>query len=120
MDVCRHDPNQSLIEAPVTIHQIGRWRVPVAGGVYLRMLPLWLLRKVWRRVQQERPLVIYLHPWETFSGTPRCRLPPPATLCTYYDLKGTLRKLERLLCSFRFGPVRAVVARWQAADEGSS
>lgn len=109
------DPNQSLIEVPVTLLEIGGWRVPVAGGVYLRTLPFWFLHRALRYVLKQRPLVIYLHPWETYSKTPRYRLSPHVAFGTYYNLAGTLTKLEGLLRFFRFGPMRAVVSAWEEA-----
>ena len=54
--------------------------------------------------------MIYLHPWEADRRTPRVKgLSPLERLVTYYSSGSVLRKLEALLQSFAFGPLREVL-----------
>jgi polysaccharide deacetylase family protein (PEP-CTERM system associated) len=59
-------PNDSsILEVPVAVWQVRRWRIPVAGGGYFRVLPPALLRRALRAITAEhRPPVIYCHPYE--------------------------------------------------------
>ncbi|MCI5149295.1 MAG: DUF3473 domain-containing protein [Candidatus Electrothrix sp. MAN1_4] len=52
-------------ELPITLHSLPRLRVPIAGGVYFRVLPFsltkWAVRK---KIQQSEPVGSYLHPYD--------------------------------------------------------
>jgi peptidoglycan-N-acetylglucosamine deacetylase len=110
-DVSRPDASGKLVEFPMTVCQWGPLRIPVSGGVYLRSLPMTLLNACLRRVEQERSFVIYAHPWETYPQTPVAPLPALSRLATYYNVRGALAKLEKLLQRYRFAPLRAVLAQ---------
>ncbi len=105
-DLTRHDPEGSIVEFPVAVARVGPWRVPAAGGFYLRALPWTALRMLLDRIASERPFALYLHPWECVPGLPRARLGPGAAFVTYLNLGSVLDKLERLLRRYRFVPMR--------------
>lgn len=58
-------PSGPLVELPLATARLGKWNVPVAGGGYLRVLPLrfiqWGIRRL-NRVGQAATL--YFHPYE--------------------------------------------------------
>lgn len=105
-DLAHHDPRGRMVEFPVAIARVGPWRVPAAGGFYLRALPWAALRTLIDGIARERPFALYLHPWECVPGLPRARLGPAAALVTYLNLDSVLDKLERLLGRYRFVPMR--------------
>ena len=73
-------------------------KLPVAGGGYFRLLPLWFMRKgLAQATTQERPAVLYFHPWEFDPGFPK--MPPSRTgrIRTYTGLKSAAGKLERIM-----------------------
>ncbi|OGO49352.1 MAG: hypothetical protein A2148_00085 [Chloroflexi bacterium RBG_16_68_14] len=108
-DPGRTDDEAGFLEFPLTACSLGRLRIPAAGGVYLRLLPYPVFRMLLRRVARQRPFVIYVHPWETYPGTPTCPLPFVERLGLYTNIRHTLARLERLLSEFRFAPVREVL-----------
>jgi polysaccharide deacetylase family protein (PEP-CTERM system associated) len=58
-------PEGVLLEIPPSTLRIGRRRIGVGGGVYLRALPLALHRYVLRRcLAKNRPFISYIHPRE--------------------------------------------------------
>ena len=103
------DPESALTEVPVAVARIGRYRLPVGGGVYFRFLPVSWSTRLLERVRRDGPVVLYLHPWETDPQTPRVRLGPAARLATYHGIDRALGKLERLLGRFRFTTIAALV-----------
>jgi len=59
----RRLPN-GLVEIPITLHPRPLPRVPLAGGVYLRVLPFSLTRFSFGRVKRSRPVTTYIHPYD--------------------------------------------------------
>jgi polysaccharide deacetylase family protein (PEP-CTERM system associated) len=96
-----------LLEIPLATLNIGGWRFPVAGGVYLRMFPYALICKAIRQLNQGegQPAVIYLHPWEV---DPR---PPPlgrtwiARWSHTINKRGMEARVCQLIDRFPFAPI---------------
>lgn len=96
-----------LLELPVSCLEFGRlpdqpsFRIPFAGGFYLRFFPLALTRAAIRQtLRQGRPVVFYIHPWELDPAQPRLQLPARVAVTRYYRLGSTARKLTALLGEF--------------------
>ena len=107
-DIITEDPGGKLVEFPITAVKLGI-NIPMAGGFYLRALPLWFVKFAIRRVNKVRPAIIYIHPWETYSQTPRLRLPLSSRFITYYGIGSSLGKLEALIKDFKFNTVKQVL-----------
>ena len=104
-DVSQEDSDGEIVEFPLSVFRFGG-NIPVAGGFYLRVLPLWFLRFAIARVNKTRPAVIYVHPWETYSKTPRLSgVPLLVRFVSYHGINSALRKLEGLLKEFEFKPL---------------
>ncbi len=93
--------------------------IPVAGGGYFRLFPPWLMRQgLSQAAEENRPAVLYFHPWEFDPQTPRMPLPLLRTLRTYIGLQSSRRRLDCIMSQ----PARWVrLADWldtwtQAAD----
>lgn len=64
-------PN-GLIEFPLPVMRFLGRRIPVGGGGYFRLFPLWLTRRGFvRSERQGRPSVFYIHPYEIGAQAPR-------------------------------------------------
>jgi polysaccharide deacetylase family protein (PEP-CTERM system associated) len=105
-DVSQHDPNGGITEFPLTVINIGGLNIPVSGGFYLRILPLRLLKLCLLQVNKERPAIIYIHPWEMYSGIPHVNISPLSRFITYHGINNALAKLESLLIEFKFNTIR--------------
>lgn len=86
-------------------------RLPVAGGGYLRLFPLGLLKWSLRRINRVGgyPAVLYFHPWEIDPGQPRIKAGIKSRFRHYNNLEGTLGKVEALLSAFAFAPMAEVL-----------
>ncbi|MGD0516979.1 MAG: XrtA system polysaccharide deacetylase [Thermoguttaceae bacterium] len=113
----------SLWEFPPSIVRLAGQNLPVSGGGYFRLFPLfwttWCLKYIGRTTGQ--PFIFYVHPWETDPEQPR--LFKNASLKSrfrhYINLRTTLQKLDMLLPNFRFGTVSEVIGNY-AAQQGLS
>jgi polysaccharide deacetylase family protein (PEP-CTERM system associated) len=124
-------PRLARREGPVRLPN-GLWEFPLplsrvpsghvlpcaAGGFALRALPFAVTRRYLTRYNREvGPAVLYTHPWEIDPASPK--LPGTPFHVRWFNGVGRSRmpaKLERLLRSFRFAPLREVYAG-KLADE---
>lgn len=98
-----------ILEFPPTVLRLGRFRLPFAGGLYLRALPGWAVALGLGLVNRERPGMVYVHPWEFDPGQPRLKVPAVVRLTHYLNLARTEDKLGALLGKFRFVPLGDLV-----------
>jgi polysaccharide deacetylase family protein (PEP-CTERM system associated) len=110
-DPGREDPSSPLWEFPVALGRLMGVRFPFSGGFYLRATPFSLFKIALKRMNQEGPFNIYLHPWEWDRGTPRVPLSLYSRLVTYYGMNNLLLKLEGLLRAFSFSRMDEVLGK---------
>lgn len=92
---------------PLTVRFAGR-NLPVAGGGYLRILPMWYTRWALRRIGRRdgRPSVVYFHPWEIDPGQPRISGTLRARLRHYSNLGRMGERIWELLRTAKFVSLR--------------
>jgi polysaccharide deacetylase family protein (PEP-CTERM system associated) len=107
-DVTKNEIDGKIIEFPMTVLKFGI-NIPLAGGFYMRVLPFWFLKFGIKFVNKKRPAIIYIHPWEFYSKTPRLDLPLFSRFITYYGINTNLNKLEKLLKQFKFTTIKNIL-----------
>jgi polysaccharide deacetylase family protein (PEP-CTERM system associated) len=106
-------PSGSIWEFPPAVYGLlgNALPLPVGGGGYFRIYPFrftrWCLRRLERAGQS---FMFYLHPWEVDPNQPRLKAPLKSRFRHYCNLRSTSNKLDRLLSSFRFGPLCDAIA----------
>ena len=108
----------SLVEFPAsTVKLLGKV-IPVAGGSFLRVLPLGLnVHGIRSLNRQNIPAVVYFHPWELDGSIPWPRLPRRIRLM--HDLgagKKMERKLRALLGRFEFAPLGEIAGQFELSS----
>jgi len=104
-----------LQEFPLTTFpiRVGSWeyRLPIAGGGYLRLLPAALIRHGISGINRldREPAVLYLHPWEIDPKQPRVSVGFRSRFRHYHNLHKTEAKLRYLLDRLRFGTMAQVL-----------
>jgi polysaccharide deacetylase family protein (PEP-CTERM system associated) len=102
-------PAGTLIEYPMTTFRLfgAGTNLPVGGGGYLRILPLWYTKLGVERARVENlPVIAYLHPWEIDPEQPRLPGRWKSRLRHYTNLRKTAARLKKLLASVRFSSFR--------------
>ena len=108
-------PSGTLREFPLStlpLSFLGReYRLPVAGGGYLRLFPASVLGRALESIntREHQPAVLYFHPWEIDPGQPRIKAGCKSRFRHYLNLKSTEGKLRSLLCRLKFGTMREVL-----------
>lgn len=103
---------EGILEIPMSVLNVGSYRLPVAGGGYLRLYPLGLTSYAIHKMNQAgRPAVVYVHPWEFDPGQPTW--PGLSRGGRFRHHVGTGRnenKMKALMSGFRFAPMREALA----------
>jgi polysaccharide deacetylase family protein (PEP-CTERM system associated) len=99
-----------ILEFPMATLSLGKTTAPIGGGAYLRLLPYsytrWAIRHT--NAHENTPVFVYLHPWELDPEQPHMGGSASARIRHYFGLRGTEKKLSRLLRHIKFGPVREI------------
>jgi polysaccharide deacetylase family protein (PEP-CTERM system associated) len=109
----------TLLEVPVAVWTKGRWRLPVAGGGYFRLLPEKVLDRALRAILNSgRPAVIYTHPYEfnpreldEYGG----RVPGSLRLKQSLGRQSLVDRVGRLLSQLPFGRFDETLEAWALA-----
>lgn len=120
-------PAGTLWEFPPAVVKFAGLTLPIGGGGYLRLYPLWLTCRGLARINRREgsPFLVYMHPWEVDPGQPRLGVGSAVSRFRHYvNLSRTERKLEGLLSRFRFGSLSEVVQSRQSSgvlpEDGTS
>ncbi|HKI31107.1 MAG TPA: XrtA system polysaccharide deacetylase [Gemmataceae bacterium] len=98
---------RTLLEIPPATLRLCGVNVPVGGGGYFRLLPLFLMEQAFAQVRRrcDPPVtMLYFHPWEFDPDQPRLPLGRVSRFRTYVGTKtsrGRLRALLRRHCFAR-------------------
>lgn len=104
-------PNgRTIREFPMTTLSAGPFKIPLAGGAYLRFFPPTLFHWGFRRmIAAGEPIVLYVHPWEIDPNQPRQDVGWRIQLNHYFNLERTESRLTRLIEEFPFRTLEAVL-----------
>lgn len=110
----------SLLEFPLTTAKVLGQAIPAAGGGYFRQYPYALSKWLFTRasLNQTKPQIFYLHPWEVDPEQPRV---PNASWFSnfrhYTNLKRCLPRLERMIGDFKFGTISQSIGSTRITKE---
>jgi polysaccharide deacetylase family protein (PEP-CTERM system associated) len=99
-----------LTEVPLSVAEIFGKRVPCSGGGYFRLFPYSITKTLMKKCnEQGRPVIFYLHPWETDIKQPRKDMPLLNRFRHYNNLGKTEQRLDKLLSDFKFSTIKSVL-----------
>lgn len=92
-----------IMEIPMTVGRFGPYHIPVAGGVYFRVLPAFFVRRAAQKLLgSPRPLVGYFHPYDIDTEQEHFMHPEINdsrfyNFLMYYNRKNVFKRLEAIL-----------------------
>lgn len=111
--------DRKLIEVPLSVVNILGKTIPACGGGYLRYFPYGFTRKAFQIIQSQRPVIVYLHPYELdiakypdyfYAAQDSLSFSKRLPIKLFRLNKGTVkRKLNSLLKEFHFGPMIEII-----------
>ncbi len=105
----RYEIIPGLTEIPTSVATIFGFRIPFAGGIYFRFLPLFIFKWFVHSVAKTRTPIIYFHPHELDSSTPQIKSGPYIRrLLKYWNTKNSFKKFEKLLNCYIFDSIKHI------------
>ena len=106
---------RSIREFPMTTLPIGSFKMPLAGGAYLRFFPPLLFRWGFAHLRRRGdPIVLYIHPWEIDPDQPRQDVSLKTRINHYFNLHRTEGRLSRLIARHPFRALEDVLEDYEA------
>jgi polysaccharide deacetylase family protein (PEP-CTERM system associated) len=97
-DILKETTSFGLREFPLAVYSSLGFRVPIAGGFWLRFWNNHLIKKGIKKLNEAgMPAVLFLHNWELDPETPKLQLPWLKSFVTYHHLAKTTGKLISLM-----------------------
>ena len=95
------DGGEELVEIPPQVLKIGQIKLPVCGGIYLRLFPFWL-NKLSIDIENKSgwPGRVMLHPHELDEHPPRLKINFEGWLVKYFRINTVGDTLDKLLLNF--------------------
>ena len=109
---------RAIWEVPPSTLRIGKVNVPVGGGGYLRLFPLWFTGWAIKTIHQRdgHPVIVYFHPWELDPDQPRLKGSWKSRFRHYNGLAKTEGRLQEILSHGSFEPLINLVRRLEASS----
>jgi polysaccharide deacetylase family protein (PEP-CTERM system associated) len=100
-----------IYELPPSTFRLCKVNLPIAGGAYLRFLPLCIISQGLRRINniESQPAVVYIHPWEIDHRQPRFKVRRLTEVRHYSRLSAVEDKIKNILSEFKFGRISEVI-----------
>ena len=94
-----YETASGIYEKPLSQYSFGKFPIPIGGGAYFRIFPLWIFKNLVKaRLEQETTYNFYLHPWEFEPEQQRIKnIRWDYRFRHYYGLTRTAHKLEKLI-----------------------
>jgi polysaccharide deacetylase family protein (PEP-CTERM system associated) len=100
-----------IAEIPLATTGFAGFRLPAAGGGYLRHFPFSVIRRAFDEAGiAGQPAAFYTHPWEIDPDQPRFGVSRLNQIRHYRGLSRTFARIDRLLGEFRFGTIESYLA----------
>ena len=115
-----HTTSGDIREYPLSTLRICKTNMPVCGGGYLRIYPYALTKRAVNILnrKENKPVIIYAHPWEFDPDQPRLNGKWLSRLRHYTNLSKTDTILRSLLNDFQFGTMSERYRLEQGYDAG--
>lgn len=118
---------KDLIEVPLTsLNVLGR-ELPVCGGGYLRLFPFFFTKKAFERIRIERPVIIYIHPYELDTErypdyyfeelAKSSSIKRNKMKSMWWNRKSVYGKLEKMLSNYKFSTIKNIINKIQKFND---
>lgn len=94
------DANSPLYEFPISIWHWKKLKYPITGGIYIRLTPFFIFKRLLKNKLKKEPATLHLHPFDFMEKHPKIKMPFLKKFIKFYNTKNTEKKLKYLLSNF--------------------
>lgn len=105
-DITKEDSNSPIIEFPISVWHYKKIKIPVTGGIYIRLIPWLIFKKILRNKLRKEVACIHFHPFDFNERTPSIKMPKLKKFIKYYNTRNTWKKLEYLIKKYRSASIK--------------
>jgi len=95
------DKNSVLKEFPISVFHFGKIKLPLTGGIYIRLIPWFVFKTLLKIKLRREPACIHFHPFDFAKCLPNIKMPWPKKFIKYFNTKNTWKKLEYILNKYQ-------------------
>ena len=96
--IIKFSDNRSLVELSPQTLSLFKCKIPVGGGIYLRLMPFWINRLAFNQDNKSGiPGRVMLHPHELDPKPPKLKVPFETWLIRYFRIRSVSSILQRML-----------------------
>lgn len=100
------DAQNNFLEIPQTVFNSGPIKIPIAGGIFFRTLPINLYIALLQATAKQRIPVLFFHPHELQPFIPDIKTSKFRKKLKYFGVEKSWGKFEQLLQEFEFGSIQ--------------
>ncbi len=89
----------NLVEFPLSVYHYGRFKLPLTGGIYIRIIPWWIYKILLKNKLKTESACLHFHPYD-LQKKPDIKMPRLKKIIKYYNTKKTWKKLKYILERF--------------------
>lgn len=99
-----------IVEYPISVFELGKLRIPVAGGGYFRLWPYKFSKYALKRINKKKEFVFYIHPWEIDLNQPVINAASALSKFRHYNnINKCESRLGSLFGDFSFGTMETAL-----------
>jgi len=95
------DTNSNLRELPISIFHLGKIKLPLTGGIYVRMIPWFIFKFLLNWKLKKELACVHFHTFDFAEKKPEIKMPKIKKFIKYYNTKNSYKKLEYILKKYK-------------------
>jgi len=95
------DTNSNLWELPISIFHLGKIKLPLTGGIYVRMIPWFIFKFLLNWKLKKELACVHFHTFDFAEKKPEIKMPKIKKFIKYYNTKNSYKKLEYILKKYK-------------------
>ena len=105
-ELIKKDLTHPLIEFPLSVYHWRKFRLPLTGGIYIRLIPWIVFSYLLRKKLKRETACLHFHPFDFLAHPPNIPMPRHKKFIKFFNTNRTWQKLETLMAQYRCLSIR--------------
>lgn len=98
-----------LVEFPASVFHLGGFKLPLTGGIYIRLIPWFIFKFLLKIKLKKEPACIHFHSFDFEVKESAVKMSVFKKFIKYYNTKNTWKKLEYILNKFECISIKSLL-----------